>query len=92
VAADLKKAFGEKRTIVFIDESGLSERHHRVRTWAPRGQTPVLSAVLCQCEPEPVRCGAMKILWLLNRTRTSHLQTECPWCESESGFKKGNPS
>jgi transposase len=32
----------EERTIVFIDESGLSERPHRVRTWAPRGQTPVL--------------------------------------------------
>ena len=28
--------------IIFIDESGLSERPHRVRTWAPRGQTPVL--------------------------------------------------
>jgi transposase len=28
--------------IVFIDESGLSQRPHRVRTWAPRGQTPVL--------------------------------------------------
>lgn len=28
--------------IVFIDESGLSERPQRVRTWAPRGQTPVL--------------------------------------------------
>ena len=28
--------------MVFIDESGLSERPHRVRTWAPRGQTPVL--------------------------------------------------
>jgi transposase len=27
---------------VFIDESGLSERPHRVRTWAPRGETPVL--------------------------------------------------
>jgi transposase len=25
-----------------VDESGLSERPHRVRTWAPRGQTPVL--------------------------------------------------
>ncbi len=25
-----------------MDESGLSERPHRVRTWAPRGQTPVL--------------------------------------------------
>lgn len=28
--------------IVFIDESGFSERPQRVRTWAPRGETPVL--------------------------------------------------
>jgi hypothetical protein len=28
--------------LVFIDESGLSQKPHRVRTWAPRGQTPVL--------------------------------------------------
>lgn len=28
--------------IVFVDESGLSERPTRVRTWAPRGETPVL--------------------------------------------------
>ena len=27
---------------MLLDESGLSERPHRVRTWAPRGQTPVL--------------------------------------------------
>jgi hypothetical protein len=38
----LKKALCERRTIVFIDESGLSERPPRVRTWAPRGPTPVL--------------------------------------------------
>ena len=37
-----KKALREGRTVLFIDESGLSERPHRVRTWAPRGQTPVL--------------------------------------------------
>src|SRR3989454_8940916 len=37
-----KKAKNEGHTIVFIDESGLSERPHRCRTWAPRGQTPVL--------------------------------------------------
>lgn len=37
-----KKARRQKRTIVFIDESGLSTRPHRKRTWAPRGQTPVL--------------------------------------------------
>ena len=28
--------------IIFIDESGLSERPTRVRTWAPKGQTPVI--------------------------------------------------
>lgn len=27
---------------MFVDESGLSQRPHVVRTWAPRGQTPVL--------------------------------------------------
>jgi hypothetical protein len=42
LAADLKKALRERRTIIFIDESGLSERPHRVRTWAPRGQRLVL--------------------------------------------------
>ena len=30
------------RTIVFIDESGLSERPTRIKTWAPKGRTPVL--------------------------------------------------
>src|SRR6266446_6130052 len=38
----LKKARWAGQTIVFVDESGLSERPHRCRTWAPRGQTPVL--------------------------------------------------
>ena len=28
--------------IVFVDESGLSERPTLVRTWAPKGQTPVV--------------------------------------------------
>ena len=37
-----KNAEIQRQTIVFVDESGLSERPHRVRTWAPRGQTPVL--------------------------------------------------
>lgn len=32
----------EGRTIVFVDESGLSERPSVVRTWAPVGQTPQL--------------------------------------------------
>ena len=42
VAAVKKNAARRGQTIVFIDESGLSERPHRCRTWAPRGQTPVL--------------------------------------------------
>jgi transposase len=42
VAGHQKKAQIEGRTIVFIDESGLSQRPHRCRTWAPRGQTPIL--------------------------------------------------
>jgi hypothetical protein len=37
-----KKAAREARIIVFIDESGVSERPHRVRSWAPKGQTLVL--------------------------------------------------
>ena len=37
-----KKFTAERRLIVFIDESGLSERPTRVRTWAPKGCTPVV--------------------------------------------------
>jgi transposase len=37
-----KKARREGRTIVFIDESGLSEKCPVTRTWAKRGQTPVI--------------------------------------------------
>jgi len=41
--ADTKKnAAAQGKTIIFVDESGLTERPHRCRTWAPRGQTPVL--------------------------------------------------
>ena len=42
LACTQKKACREGRIIVFIDESGLSERPTRVRTWAPRGQTPII--------------------------------------------------
>ena len=37
-----KKCAAEGRLIVFIDESGLSQRPTRVRTWAPKGCTPVV--------------------------------------------------
>ncbi len=42
LAGAKKNAIKHRRTVIFIDESGLSERPTRVRTWAPRGQTPVL--------------------------------------------------
>jgi transposase len=42
VAGVKKIAARQGRTIVFVDESGLSERPCRARTWAPRGETPVL--------------------------------------------------
>src|SRR5215471_21292966 len=38
----IKKALQEGRTIIFIDESGISQRPRRVRTWSPRDETPVL--------------------------------------------------
>lgn len=42
MASDRKKARQQGRTIVFVDESGLSERPDRVRTWAPPRPDPVL--------------------------------------------------
>jgi transposase len=42
LAGAKKNARRDGRTIVFVDESGLSERPTRVTTWAPKGQTPVL--------------------------------------------------
>jgi transposase len=42
MASHKKKARREKRTIVFVDESGITQKPHRARTWAPRGQTPIL--------------------------------------------------
>ena len=42
LARTKKNAEIQGRTIVFVDESGLSQRPHRCRTWSPKGQTPVL--------------------------------------------------
>src|SRR5690606_35869870 len=42
VAGAKKIAARQGRLIVFIDESGLSERPCRASTWAPKGQTPIL--------------------------------------------------
>jgi len=42
VVGDQKKAADEERTIVFIDEAGFYLLPAAVRTYAPRGQTPIL--------------------------------------------------
>jgi transposase len=46
VARAQKKAVEEKRTIVWIDQSGFYLLPMAVRTWAPRGQTPILRVPL----------------------------------------------
>jgi transposase len=46
VARDEKKAAEEGRTIVFIDESGFYLLPIVVRTYAPRGRTPILKEFL----------------------------------------------
>ncbi len=43
MAGGKKNAARRRATIVFVDESGFSERPAVRRTWAPRGQTPVLT-------------------------------------------------
>ena len=42
VARDQKKALAEQRTIVYVDEAGFYLLPGVVRTYAPRGQTPIL--------------------------------------------------
>lgn len=42
MAADQKKAHDTGALLIFLDESGFSECPAVRRTWAPRGQTPVL--------------------------------------------------
>lgn len=42
LAGSKKNARRQGRTIVFIDESGLSERPTRVKTWGLKGRTPTL--------------------------------------------------
>lgn len=43
MAGAKKNAARQGATLVFLDESGFSERPAVRRTWAPRGQTPVLT-------------------------------------------------
>lgn len=43
LAHDQKKARDTGRRLIFLDESGFSERPSVRRTWSPRGQTPILT-------------------------------------------------
>ncbi|MEN9677244.1 MAG: hypothetical protein RIS76_3140 [Verrucomicrobiota bacterium] len=52
----IEKVGEEGRTLVFIDEGGLSTRPTRVRTWAPRGQTPVIQEKLAAKGVAGARC------------------------------------
>lgn len=42
VAGDKKRARNSRATLVFVDESGFSERPSIRRTWARKGETPIL--------------------------------------------------
>lgn len=42
LACAQKKARREGRLIIFVDESGISQRPTRVRTWALKGESPVV--------------------------------------------------
>jgi transposase len=44
MARDQKGALAEQRTIVYVDQAGFSLLPGVVRTYAPRGQTPILRA------------------------------------------------
>jgi len=43
---ELKEAETDDRTVMFVDEAGFYQLPAAVRTWAPRGETPVLRAPL----------------------------------------------
>lgn len=42
MASDQKKARDRRAVLIFLDESGFSESPSVVRTWARKGQTPIL--------------------------------------------------
>lgn len=56
--ARAKKNLGLKGTVVFIDETGFSERPPLRRTWGPRGETPVV-AVRGRCWKRVSAIGAL---------------------------------
>ena len=82
--ADTKKNCAKQgRTIVFIDESGVSERPHRVRTWIFRGKTPILQYSFTWNQLPPWRASPSGILLQARqrrrpRPRTRRLSQKSP--------------
>jgi transposase len=54
---DQKKAAGEGRTLIWVDEAGFYLAPGPVRTYAPRGQTPILTVPLTRDHLSV--CGAL---------------------------------
>ena len=87
MASSKKNARRRKAWIVFQDESGLSERPPVRRTWAPRGETPVLIHAFNWKKLSI--CAALAYRWDGSRSRL-YFQTRSGSYDSESlmGFLK----
>src|SRR6266436_1079438 len=68
LAAGKKNARRRHAWIVFEDESGISQQPVVRRTWAPRGQTPVLTSTGANWQRLSV-AGALAFRWDARRTR-----------------------
>src|ERR1700687_4505573 len=68
LARGKKNARRQRAWLVFEDESGVSQQPVVRRTWAPRGQTPVLTATGANWQRLSV-AGALAFRWDARRTR-----------------------
>lgn len=74
MAGGKKNARRQRAWLVFEDESGLSQQPVVRRTWAPRGQTPVLTHILNNWKRLSV-AAALAFRWDGRRTRL-YFQTQ----------------
>ena len=74
MASDQKGALRKGATIVFVDESGFSQRPSVRSTWAPRGCTPVISDHINWKRLSAI--GA--IVWRPDRPKTRLFLSLCP--------------
>ena len=72
-----KKARNEGRTIVFIDESGLSERCPVTKTWAKRGQTPVIQQSFSWSQMSAIAEWKRKTWPALKKKRAARAERSC---------------